>query len=394
MPMRRRPGTHGYSLIELVVSAAIALTVTSVVFTLLRSSQNEFARQSEIADMQQRLRAAFDTLHRDLVDAHGQPAQGHSARSSRTIPPLMPFRLGLRDADPQGTARSDAMTVLIVPEHAPEAAIDQPLAAASGSVVLRLASGCPPGDLACGFREGMDVLVHDETSAFDLYTITDVSASTLTLDHVLVDWPKMYPAGSVLTQVESHTYFLRNAQSTRPPQLARYGGGRRNDVPVVDHVVGLSFEYYGEAEPPAMVRPLGDPIRPWMTYGPPPQPDPASVPPVPLSNCVLVANGTPMASSRLPALGAAGGPLVPLTVAQLSDGPFCPDDAAPSRFDADLLRVRSVGVRLRVQAAQAALRGPAGGLFALAGTARMGERYVPDIEVGFRVTPRQLASGR
>ena len=33
----------------------------------------------------------------------------------------------------------------------------------------------------------------------------------------------------------------------------------------------------------------------------------------------------------------------------LTDGPFCPDSTSASRFDADLLRIRKVGVVLRVQ---------------------------------------------
>jgi hypothetical protein len=85
---------------------------------------------------------------------------------------------------------------------------------------------------------------------------------------------------------------------------------------------------------------------------------------------------------------------VVLAPAQLGDGPFCPDDTAPARFDADLLRIRSIGVTLRVQAASAALRGPAGVLFAQGGTARSGDRYAPDIEIRFRVTPRNLVLGR
>ena len=35
----------------------------------------------------------------------------------------------------------------------------------------------------------------------------------------------------------------------------RYNG-RSSDAPVVDHVVSLAFEYFGEAVPPAIVRPI------------------------------------------------------------------------------------------------------------------------------------------
>ncbi|MBI1873146.1 MAG: hypothetical protein HYS05_04550, partial [Acidobacteria bacterium] len=47
-----------------------------------------------------------------------------------------------------------------------------------------------------------------------------------------------------------------------------------------------------------------------------------------------------------------------------------------------------------VQASEKSLRGPAGTLFARAGTTTSGERYLPDQEVQFDVTPRNLNLGR
>ena len=56
-------------------------------------------------------------------------------------------------------------------------------------------------------------------------------------------------------------------------------------------------------------------------------------------------------------------------------------------------RTRLVRVTLRVEAAAASLRGPAGPLFTRAGTSTTAERYVPDREVQFDVAPRNLDSG-
>ena len=91
---------------------------------------------------------------------------------------------------------------------------------------------------------------------------------------------------------------------------------------------------------------------------------------------------------------AAGIGQVELTEAQLTDGPFCPDDMMPKRFDADLLRVRRVRATIRVQAALEALRGPAGALFLKGGTSADGSRWIPDQEISFDVTPRNLNLGR
>jgi hypothetical protein len=85
---------------------------------------------------------------------------------------------------------------------------------------------------------------------------------------------------------------------------------------------------------------------------------------------------------------------VKLTPARLTDGPFCPDASIANRFDADLLRVRKVRVTLRVQVGMKSLRGPTGTFFLRGGTASGGERFIPDQEISFEVTPRNLNFGR
>jgi hypothetical protein len=78
----------------------------------------------------------------------------------------------------------------------------------------------------------------------------------------------------------------------------------------------------------------------------------------------------------------------------LTDGPWCPDPNNVNKWDADLLRIRKITVTLRVQAALAALRGPAGTLFTNAGTSRGANSYAPDQEVKFDVAPRNVNLGR
>jgi hypothetical protein len=53
-----------------------------------------------------------------------------------------------------------------------------------------------------------------------------------------------------------------------------------------------------------------------------------------------------------------------------------------------------VRVKLRVQVAVDSLRGPAGTLFRYGGTSSGAERYVPDQEIAFDVTPRNMNLGR
>ena len=82
---------------------------------------------------------------------------------------------------------------------------------------------------------------------------------------------------------------------------------------------------------------------------------------------------------------------MPLPLSLFNDGPWCGE--GDNRFDADLLRVRSVRVAVRVQAANAALRG-IGADYVVPGTSRSARRALPDFAVTFDVSPRNLNMGR
>jgi len=194
---------------------------------------------------------------------------------------------------------------------------------------------------------------------------------------------------TAINQSATVTYWLKTDDRAGAYQLMSSTGASSLDVPVVDHVVALRFEYFGDPHPPTMVSTLADPVGPWTTYGP--RPADVAVPPYAArENCVFQDNGIEQPSPRLPTLVADAGHLVALGPSQLSDGPWCPDGASADRWDADLLRVRTVAVTVRVQAASAALRGPAGILFVHQGRARASQRWAPDLEVRLRVSPRNL----
>lgn len=154
-------------------------------------------------------------------------------------------------------------------------------------------------------------------------------------------------ASGLVTPASSRTYHLTQDRDGIW-QLMQYDGGA-SDQPAVEDVVGLSFAYFGVGEPPVIqVTARG---RSRTSYGP--------VPPTPVTdnpadswgageNCMFAfAGGRHVA--RLQSLGT-GIVSIPPTV--LIDGPWCPDAAHPFRFDADLLRVRRVHVRVRLQASR------------------------------------------
>jgi prepilin-type N-terminal cleavage/methylation domain-containing protein len=380
----------GFSLLEMLVATAVMLTVTAGVFAVMNPSQGTFATEPEVADMQQRLRVATDSVYKDLLMAGAGAYSGTQAGSlGYFFASVLPYRRGIVGDDPPGTFKSDTITIMYVPPTLSQTKITTPMPDVSAEIKVAAEGACPLNgstgvrDPLCGFEEGMDVLIYDDTGTFDVFTITNVQSDALHLQHNDDPLSKAYGAGAKIVQYASHTYYLKSDDATQTYQLMHYDGSPNPDTPVVDNVVGLNFEYYGEPLPPVVKNP-SDASTLWTTtYGPKP---PASG----VANCLFDAAIPPV--STLAALPGPG--LVKLTAAQLTDGPFCPDGVNSNRWDADLLRIRKIAVTLRVQAAAAWLRGPASMLFAHGGTSRGGSKFVPDQEIRFQVTPRNLNLGR
>jgi hypothetical protein len=239
----------------------------------------------------------------------------------------------------------------------------------------------------------MKVIIFDDSGAWDDMTLTHVQDGSLHLQHNKSvpgnELSKRYSTNAQVAQVQQRTYYL-NAGTQ---QLMYYDGFMREEA-VVDNVVDLEFQYFGEARPPTTYLDASNAQQ--TTYGPKP-PDVASTNGTtwpPGQNCIFSRDAGNQAIPRLPNLAPGSSGLVQLTQAMLTDGPWCPDGAFPTRFDADLYRVRKVGVAIRVQAASAELRGPAGALFRNAGTSRVGRNLVPDQELRFEISPRNINLGR
>jgi hypothetical protein len=318
---------RGFTLVEFTVAAALTLALTAAIFSITQASRRAADVQSEVADVQQRGRVAVDTLMRDLMMAGAGPyLAGHAGPLTASIPGLMPFRRGMSGNDLPGSFRSDAVTALFVPTTAAQTTLTA--AAAAGSTTLQVAAlpTCAAGVNLCAFLPGTTVMAYDAAGAFQIFT---VSAVVDGFAQIITTTPasRLFAEGSPVVEVEVHSYTLKNDPSTRLSQLMTYDGTANGDLPVLDHVVALAFDY------------------------------------------------------DVPA-------------AELMDGPWRPDAASEDRWDADLLRIRTVGVTIRVEAGSPALRGPAGVLFANAGTARNPRVWVPDVELRFQVSPRNLSLRR
>jgi hypothetical protein len=353
------------SLLELLVTAAIALMLTGALSPLVNPAHGLSAVQPEISDMQQRLRITAHLLYRHLVMAGAGVYHGiASGPLNSFFAPVLPYRAGRVGDDPaRGTRfRPDAITFIYVPATAAQASAAQPISSGSGAVSIVARAGCAAADAACGFARGMAVVAFDDSTSWDSFQVTAADGSVLQIEQHGESFSRPYAAGATIAQIERHTYYF----DTDAGQLRHYDGFQ-TDSPVADNIVDFRLIYFGTPEPPALPRP------------PPGE-----------ENCVIDAAGVP----KLPSLGA-GGSLVELNPSLLADGgagsvQWC--GANGNVFDPDLLRVRKIRVTLRVQAGPASLRGSDTVLFRNPGQARPGDRFLPDAQVVFDVTPRNLTS--
>lgn len=392
-------GDAGFTLAEMLIASAIMLTVTATVFSLMNPAQGVFKAQPEVSDMQQRMRVGVDSLTGNLMMTGAGTYAGTSAGALfNYFSPLLPFRTGDIGDDPAAGVyyRKDALTLMYVPTTSAQTTIRDAMPINSQELKVNAQANCPNNnqDQLCGFEEGMRVLIFDPGGAWDAISITQVQDAALHLQYA-GDLSTQYQAGSWITEVATHTYYLKTDTSTNTYQLMHYDGFK-TDLPLVDNVVKLEFKYYGEPQPPTLLpgKSLTDPVGPYTTYGPKPPVlgvNNASDSWGAGENCAfMVQNGQQV--PRLAVLAPAG--QVEITSGMLQDGPWCPDDSHLHRFDADMLRVRRVRVKLRVQVAPPSMRGPAGVLFTRGGTAAASDRLVPDQEISFDVTPRNLNLGR
>jgi hypothetical protein len=365
---------------ELLVATSLTVCVAAAIFAATHPTEGVFLVETEAADLQQRVRVATTMITRDLLEAGAGTDAGDSAGSlSHSVPSVLPYRQASAGGDPPGSFRNDVITVMSVPSRA-QTTLAHEMPARSGAVRVNSSAGCPLIDAACGLSGARTALVYDADGRFDRFRIDRVDDSLVHLRHTLEDSSVVHPAGSRIAEIVVRSYFLRPDAASGVSQLVREDGDGRPPSPVLDHIVDLRFRYFGDPRPPTARRPPGIGEQP--TAYPPGE------------NCLVVRDALGEPIARLPDLGIGGSsPLIELGAPRLTDGPWCPDAATPNRFDADLLRIRSIVVTVRVESAADRLRGPAGPLFSHGGTATSAARWLPDQTIRFQASPRNLSAG-
>jgi type II secretory pathway pseudopilin PulG len=352
--------SSGFGLLELLVSMAITLLVTGAIVQLLNPSRAAAQVQPEAQDMQQRMRVATDALFKELAVAGAGPYLGATTGSlGQFVPAILPRVLGANAPDAAGAAFDDRITIIHVPDTASQTTTSAALADAGAPLVVVQAPGCPIAAPACGFSADEEALVFDRLGSFDLFTVSGVAGNAAQLELRAEVMSTSYPAGVVAARVESRSYYL----DASAKELKVYDDGSGAAVPLVDNVVGLAFEYFGDPLPPTRPKP-----------------------PAGTANCLYDAKGTYLGGVMTTMAG--DGSLAPLPLSMFTDGPWC--GGGTNLFDADLLRIRRVRVTIRIQTPLAALRGRDPLLFSNHGTSREGQRFLPDLVSTFSVTPRNL----
>ena len=324
---------------EIVLALALTLLVVATTLTLIEPAHRALAVRTQTNDIYQRARVGFVSFQRTLMNAAtavvDTEGEGESLR-----PAVRPWRWGRH-----GQFESDAMTLLTIPATPVRLVIGPVPGAEPRRFRLRPGPACRPLQASCGLRTGMTVMIFDHRGSSDLLRITDVGGEVISVDPMEGAFPA-YPPGSAIIPVDVHSYYF-----DAPRAQVRHHDGWRTDAPVLDHVVALSFQYFGSSL----------------------QPDRGSE------------RESPVCSTAARPWNGVSGPEVELLPDVLTEGPRC---GSRPVFDADLFRVRRVRVALRLQASAAEHRGLDQQMFACPGTARDHKRFVPDVTVRFDVALR------
>lgn len=343
-------GLSGYSLAELIIGLALGLCAVCLILPVVAGGLRLAAAQPSGADLDQRLRAVSSVVRTALEHAGLGPVAGEEPGALQArVPAVLPRRTGGPTPDPATSAWRDRLTVMAARRGA--VAVPLAVAMASPDSLMTYDNGppCPPLDGRCGFRPAQAALVDDRFATFDLARLTVAEPGILGVAPGALS--KAYSPAASARVLPVEVTQLRYDVGRRQLRMA---DGFGNEMPFVDEVAGVEFEYFGDAHPPASPRP-----------------------PLGTASCLFAADGT----SLLPELaGGAGGP-VRLGLNTLADGPFCGEGAL--RYDADLLRVRRIVARIRLAPATSVRQDGHGAL----------ARLIQQREVVVDVTFRNVPSG-
>jgi hypothetical protein len=230
------------------------------------------------------------------------------------FPVVFPSRRAVTGGDPPDVALPDRLSIVAMRADGWDVPLAVSMSSPSSPVLFEADPPCPGADDRCGFRPGDLAILGDRLGAFDLVEVIGVAAGTVALAPAVLTRPYAVDQDARLGRLRLRQLFFDAAR-----RQIRTGDGLQADLPLLDAVAAFSCTYFGVAVPPAEPRP-----------------------PLGTASCLYNADG----SARLATLPAGAGHWVELPLASFRDGPFC--GSGDMQYDADLLRVRRVVVRVRL----------------------------------------------
>lgn len=373
---------RGFTLAELLVATLMTLVGLAIAVAIVAPARAAFERDAAGSDVAQRLRLGLESLADDIRGAGAGAAVAAHVPLPDAVPVIEPLTT-LDDTVPDDDG-FHALRLITIPAHAAQARLREPLA---GANPIRLGGPprCPSAGAVCGFEPGQTAIVFDGTGTYDVLEIASIDPIDLAVTPAM-PLEGRYEADAIIAAAEVTTYSL-SSDGTGGQRLVKQPMGGPI-MPLLDHIVSLGVTVYGTAVPPM---PGVDPLEP-PSYGPrPPWPgeDDARDSWGAGENCTIAVREDGQREPRLPQMGVSG-QLVALGPEVLNDGPWCAGNGGAFDFDADLLRIRRIDVRVRVEVASAALRGPAGRLYGRPGHGSRSIGWVPDGELRLSISPRNL----
>lgn len=206
---------RGFSLVELLIAAALSALLAAAIAATVPSLQAFFERTPAAIDVQQRGRTALDVI----------------AQAVRAADQVL-----LIDGDVAANEFRQLMT--ITPRvDAARGVVEQNLPDAAGDIVLS-AAGCPAIADVCGFVRNSAGTIADDRGGFELFIVgaTDIASRSISPRRPL---SAAYIAGATVVEVEAYTFRL-DPQADGSRTLVRETAAGAVQ-PIVDRVAGLRF---------------------------------------------------------------------------------------------------------------------------------------------------------
>ena len=204
------------------------MVVTGAIFSMVNPSHGTARSQPEVADIQQRMRVGSDTLFKELMMAGAGPYFGARTGSLLNFfAPLVPRRMGLKNADGRAVYKSDTLTLTYIPNSYSQTSIAQAMPPQSAELKVTYPPNCQVPKELCGFEVGMTVIIFDDTGHWDVFTLTQVQDDAAHVQHRGQGLNYSYEAGSTITQAVSNTYY-RNAATNQLMRVRRVQHGDRD----------------------------------------------------------------------------------------------------------------------------------------------------------------------